>query len=290
MILQHRQRAITSIADEHVPRGVRQGEPRFRLHHHCLWGNAAGPKHRHFSWGHGDRIAEVRALQVTNAQSCGVTYMHGGSVHGWKATGDLHGAHDIIYWQRAHTDYQRTVEHTGGFARTIGNEHGNIHAQFDVPHAHTGIHEGVFEGKTTPQEETDEIVSPVGFEIVDLRDEYTIPIHTITWNVRTDIGAWCEFPRFGITRVEHFKEWAGLGVPLAEEQKIIGQGSRHYCQVGLCIAWCQAGSWMAPLAGTNTLPYLVRRQTSQVVPGMYHRCHKTFLMCAKSNSRTLVWR
>jgi hypothetical protein len=159
-----------------------------------------------------------------------------------------------------------------------------------VPHAHTGIHEGVFEGKTTPQEETDEIVSPVGLEIVDLRDEYTIPVHTITWNVRTDIGAWCEFPRFGITRVEHFKERAGLGVPLAEEQKIIGQGSRHHCQVGLCIARCQASSWMAPLASTNTLPYLVRRQTSQVVPGMCHRCHKTFLMCAKSNSRTLVLR
>jgi len=109
------------------------------------------------------------------------------------------------------------MEHTGGFARTIGNEHRNIHAQFDVPHTHTGIHEGVFEGKTTPEEETDEIVSPVGLEIVDLLDEYTISVHTITWNVRTNVGAWREFSRFGIARVEHFKKWTGLGVPLAEE-------------------------------------------------------------------------
>jgi hypothetical protein len=180
------------------------------------------------------------------------------------------------------------MEHTGGFARTIGNEHGNINAQFDVPYAHAGIHKGVFEGKTTPEEETDEIVSPVGLEIVDLRNEDTIPVHTITWYVRTDIGAWCEFPRFRITRVEHFKEWTGLGVPLAEEQKIIRQGSRHHCQVGLCIARCQASRWTAPLAGTNTLTYLVRRQTSQVVPGVCNRCHKTSLTCAESNSRTLM--
>jgi hypothetical protein len=80
----------------------------------------------------------------------------------------------------------------------------------------------VFEGKTTPEEETDEIVSPVGPEIVNFLDEYTIPVYTITWNVRTNIGAWREFPRFGIPRVKHFKEWTGLGVPLAEEQKIIG--------------------------------------------------------------------
>jgi hypothetical protein len=120
------------------------------------------------------------------------------------------------------------MEHTGGFAQTIGNEHGHIHAQFNMPHAHTGIHEGVFEGKTTPEEETDEIVSPVGPEIVDLLDEYPIPVYTITWNVSTNIGTWRAFPWFGIPRVKHFKEWTGLGVPLAEEQKIIGEGAWHH--------------------------------------------------------------
>jgi hypothetical protein len=115
--------------------------------------------------------------------------MDGGTVHCWKATGDLHSTHDVVRWQRTHTDYQRTVEYTGGFARTIGNKHGNIHAQFDVPHGHTDIHQGVFESKTTPEEETDEIASPVGSEIVDLLDECAIPVHTITWDVRTDVGA-----------------------------------------------------------------------------------------------------
>jgi hypothetical protein len=218
-------------------------------------------------------------LHVTNAKNCRITYMDGGPVHGWKATGDLHGAHDIVCWQRAHTDYQRTMEHTGGFARTIGNEHGNIHAQFDVPHAHTGIHEGVFEGKATPEEETDEIVSPVRLEIVDLLDEYTIPVYTITWDVRTNVGAWREFSRFGIARVEHFKKWTGLGVPLAEEEKIIGQDTWHHYQVGLRIARCQASRWTTPLAGTNTLTDLARLQTSQVVHGACNDCHKTFLAC-----------
>ena len=160
--------------------------------------------------------------------------------------------------QRAHTDHQRTVEHTGGFTRTIGNEHGNIHAQFDVPHVHTGIHQGMFKGKTTPEKETDEIVPPIGPEIIDLLNECTISVHTITWNVRTDVGAWRKLPWFGIARVKHFKEWTGLRVALAKEQKIIGQGSRHHCQVGLRIARCQASRWTAPLACTNTLTYLVR--------------------------------
>jgi hypothetical protein len=185
--------------------------------------------------------------------------MNGGAVHCWKTTGDLHGTHNIVGWQRTHTDYQRTAEHTGRFARTIGNEYGNIHAQFDVSHAHTDIHERVFEGKTTPEKETDEIVSPMGLEIVDFLSEYPIPVHTITRNVRTNISAWGEFLWLWITRVEHFKKWTGLGIPLAEEQKIIGQGTRHHCQVGLRIARCQASRWTAPLAGTNTLTDLVRR-------------------------------
>jgi hypothetical protein len=171
------------------------------------------------------------------------------------------------------------MEHTSGFARTIGNEHGNIHARFDVPYAYTGIHEGVFEGKTTAEEETDEVVSPVGLEIVDLLDEYTIPVHTITWNIRTNVSAWCRFSRFGITRVEYFKKWTGLRVPLAEKQKIIGQGTRYHYQVSLRIARCQASHWAAPLAGMNTLTDLARRQTGQVVHGVCNGCHKTFLAC-----------
>jgi hypothetical protein len=196
-------------------------------------------------------------------------------MHCWKAAGDLHGAHDIVGWQRTHTDDQRPMEYTGRFARAIGNEHGNIHAQFNVPHAYTGIHEGVFEGKTTPEEETDEVVSPVRPEIVDFLDEYPVPVHTITWNVRTNIGAWRVFPWFGIARVQHFKEWTGLGVPLAEEQKIIGEGSWHYCQVRLGIARCQASRWTAPLASTNALTYVVRRYACQIVHGAGNGCHKT---------------
>ena len=83
--------------------------------------------------------------------------------------------------------------------------------------------------KLHPKQKTDEIVPPVGPEIIDLLDEYTITVHTIAWNVRTNVSAWRELPRFGIARVKHFKEWTGLGIPLAEEQKIIGQGTRYDC-------------------------------------------------------------
>jgi hypothetical protein len=171
------------------------------------------------------------------------------------------------------------MEHTSGFARTTGNEHGNIHAQFDVPHAHTGLHEGVFEGKTTAEEETDEIVSPVGLEIVDLLDEYTIPVHTIAWDIRTNVSTWCEFSRFRIASVEHFKQWTWLRVPLAEKQKIIGQGTWYHYQVGLRIARCQASGWTAPLPGLNTLADLAWRRIGQVVYGACNGCHKTFFAC-----------
>jgi hypothetical protein len=96
-------------------------------------------------------------------------------------------------------------------------------------HTYASIHEGVFECKTTPEKKTDEIVSPVGPEIINLVGQSAVPIYAVTWNVCTDVSAWREFPRFGIARIEHFQEWTGLGVPLAEEQKIIGQGAWHYC-------------------------------------------------------------
>ena len=51
-------------------------------------------------------------------------------------------------------------------------------------------------------------------------------VHAIAWDVRTNVRAWSELPRFWVTGVKHFQEWTGLGIALAKEQKIIGQGLR----------------------------------------------------------------
>src|SRR5262245_37032095 len=109
-----------------------------------------------------------------------------------------------------------------------------------MTHVYTGIHKWVFEGKTASKEETNEIVAPVCPKVFDLLDEYTISVYTVLWNIRADVSTWSELSRFGVARVEHFKEGTGLRIALAEEQKIISQDLRYYRQIGLRVARCQA--------------------------------------------------
>ena len=222
MALQHRQSAITPVSNEHMAWGMGEGQGRFCLHDHRLRRDPAGPKHRDLPWRYRDRVAEVRPLYIMNTEGCRVAHVDWSAMDGWEATGDLHGAYDIVCCQRPHTDDHRAVKDASGFAWAVGNEHRHINAQLDVSYANPCIHEGVFKGKTTPQKKTDEIVPPIGHEIIDLIDKLTVTVHTVAREVSTNVGAWRKLPWFRITGVEHFQERTRLGVPLAKEQKIIG--------------------------------------------------------------------
>jgi hypothetical protein len=201
---------------------------RFRLHDHRLRCDPAGPKHWDLPWCHGDCVTEVRPLYIANAKERRVAHVDRSAVHGWEATGDLHSSYNLLRGQRPHTDDHGTVKDAGGFAWPVGNEHRYIDIQFDVPYSDPGLHEGVFKGKTTPQQKTDEIVPPTGHEIIDLIDKLTLTIHAVARQVSTNVGAWRKLPWFWITGVEHFQERTRFGVALAKEQKIIGQVSRHH--------------------------------------------------------------
>ena len=222
IMLQHRQSAITSVGDEHVTWSMGECQGGFCLHDHRLWRDPTGPKHWHLPWRHGDRIAEVRPLYIMNAEDRRVAYVDWSAVDRWEATGDLHGADDLICCQRPHTDNHGTVKDASGLAWAVGNEHRHIDAQLDVPDANPSIYEGVFEGKTTPQKKTDQIVPPTGHEIIDLVDKRTMTVDAVAWEVSTNVSAWRKLPWFWVAGVEHFQERTGFGVALAKEQKIIG--------------------------------------------------------------------
>jgi len=216
-MLQHRQSAITPVGNEHVTWSMGESQGRLRLHDHRLRRDPTGPEHGDLPWRHGDRIAKVRPLYVMNAEGCRVAHVDRSAVDRWEATGDLHGADDLVRCQRPHTDDHGTMKDASSFARAVGNEHRHVHAQLDVPYANPGLHEGVVEGKTTPQKKTDEIVSPTGHEIIDLVDECTVTVHAVAWEVSTNVGAWRKLSWFRVTGVEHFQERTGLGVALAKE-------------------------------------------------------------------------
>jgi hypothetical protein len=199
-----------------------EGQGRFRLHNHRLRCHPTGPKYWDFPWRYGDGIAEVRPLDIMNAEDRRIAHVDRCAMDGWEATGDLHGAYDLVRCQRPHTDDHRTVKGASGFAWAVGDEHRHVHAQLEVPYTNPGLHEGVFEGKTTPQKKTDEIVLPAGQEIIDLVDEYPMTIDTVARDVSTNVGARRQLAWFWITRLEHFQERTGLGVALAKEQKIVG--------------------------------------------------------------------
>jgi len=220
--LQHRQSAITPVSDEHVAWSMGEGQGGLRLHDHRLRCHPTGPKHWDLPWGYGNRIAEVRPLYIMNAEDRRIPHMDRRAMDGWKATGDLHGAYDLVGCQRPHTDDHGTVKDASGFAWAVGNEHRHVHAQFDVPYANPGIHEGLFEGKTTPQKKTDEIVPPTGQEIIDLVDEVTVTVDAVARDVSTNVGAGRQLSWLWVAGVKHFQERTGFGVALAKEQEIIG--------------------------------------------------------------------
>jgi len=180
-----------------------------------------GPKHWDLPWRYWDRIAEVRPLYVMNAESRRVAHMDRRTVDRWEATGDLHGAYDLVRSQRPHTDDHRTVKDASGFAGAVGNEHRYVDTQLNVSYANASFHEGVFKGKTAAQKKTHQIILPTGHEIINLVDQVPMAVHTVARDVGTNVGAWRKLPWFWVARVEHFQERARFGVALAEEQKII---------------------------------------------------------------------
>src|SRR5262249_2735447 len=190
MALQHCQGAITPVGNEHVARSMGERQGGFRLHDHRLRCDPTGPKHWDLPWRYRDCIAEVRPLYVMNAESRRVAHMDRRTVDCGEATGDLHGAYDIVRGQRPHTDDHRTVKDASGFAGAIGNEHRHVDAQLDVSYVNAGIHEGVFKAKTTPQKKTHQIILPTGHEVINLVDEGPMAVHTVARDVSTNVGAW----------------------------------------------------------------------------------------------------
>ena len=132
--------------------GVGECQSRFRLHDHRLRCDATGPKDWDFPWCHGDGITEIRSLEVTNAQGCRVAHVDWSAVDGWEATGDLHGADDVMRWERTHTDDHGTMKDASGFAWAMGDEHRHVHAQFDVSYAIPASMRGCSKVKLHPKE------------------------------------------------------------------------------------------------------------------------------------------
>ena len=122
-VLQHCQRAITSVGNEHVTRGVRERQWRLGLHHDCLGCDSASPKHRHLSLPYRDSNGDVGMVHITNAKDGRVTHVDRGAVDRWEAAGDLYDAHDVVRGDGTHTHDQRTMEYTGGLARAISDSH-----------------------------------------------------------------------------------------------------------------------------------------------------------------------
>jgi hypothetical protein len=157
------------------------------------------------------------------------------------------------------------MENASGFTQTIGDEHRHIDPEVDMPHADSSLHERVFKRKTAPQEETHQIFAPAGLEIIHLGAQHPITVDTIARDIRPNISAWGELAGLRVPRVKHFEERTGLRIALAKKQEIVGQGARYHYQIGLRIARGQPSSRPPPLAGANTMPYVLRCQSSQIM-------------------------
>src|SRR5438552_853668 len=76
---------IAQVRNEHMPWLVRDQQRRPRLHRHRLRGYAARPENRQFAGMHFDRVAEIRMIQVADADGCRIAEMDRRPVCAWKA-------------------------------------------------------------------------------------------------------------------------------------------------------------------------------------------------------------
>ncbi len=149
---------------------------------------------------------------------------------------DLDSSNHFVRGNRSHGHHEGTFEHPRLFARNIGDIHGHILALFNVSKGNPGLHEGEFEGVATPQEEGDQVRSPIWGNILDFLDKGPFLIHSILGQVRPEISSRGHFLGFKYPLFQDLQEGTRFWVSLAEKEEVEGIPFGEDHEIGLGIA------------------------------------------------------
>jgi hypothetical protein len=150
------------------------------------------------------------------------------------------------------------VETAGGAAGNRTPPHGDVPPFLDVADRDASFQKRPLKGEGAAEEEGDQVVTPVMGDVSDFFDELTVPIDPVSRKVSSEVSSGGKADRLRGAGLRDLDERTGAGVPLTEEQEIVGGlfGKDH--EVRLDVARSQPRGGAGPFASTNRLADLLR--------------------------------
>ena len=127
----------------------------------------------------------------------------------------------------------------------------------DVPEPDTRLEQRPLERERAPEQERDQIVTPVRRRVGHLVGEHAVLVDPVAGNVRPEIRARRHADRLGRPHVGHLEQRARPRIALAEQEKVVRLLLRQHRQVGLDVVLAEARGDPGELA---TVEASIRRQ------------------------------
>src|SRR5699024_10069250 len=151
---------ILHICDHHMTRRMGDGDGRFGFHHNILGSYSTGPEYRHFSVADCYHFAEIRFIDILDADRFRRSDMYRRSVNAGHLSCDQHCPGDQIVRDRAHAYHHISVENACRLTGNIRLVHGNVAAFLNVTHRNVRLQKRRLKRKTAADQETYKIILP----------------------------------------------------------------------------------------------------------------------------------
>jgi len=131
-------------------------------------------------------------------------------------------------------------------------------ALFDVTHRNPGGHEGALETETAAQQESHQVIVPIGPDILSLDEGLSVSPDPVEGDVGADIRAGGRDPGLPDAGFHDFEHGTGLRVVDAKEQEFEGQASIQDDEIGLGKGRSETAGGSSPLPSANAFPDFTR--------------------------------
>src|SRR5262245_51398477 len=118
---------------------------RLGFHRDRLRRHATGPEDGNLTRLDLHWIAEIRPMNIANADTRRIANVHRGAMSAGKAAADLHGAARLFWRHRPHRHHHRPMESPCRMARKARSIHGHIATHLEMTKRQTRLQQGVFE-------------------------------------------------------------------------------------------------------------------------------------------------
>ncbi len=225
--------------------------------------DAASPEDGNFSGLDGHGVAEVRPLQIMNAQGFRGADLDGGAMGQTERGAQRRRPLGLIRSHGTHGYDQVAPKPSRRCARLIRAKHGYVSSTLQMPHGKPGIEQGLFEGERTTQKKGDEIVPPTILQVGQFRLDMSMLEEQIQRDIGAEVRIGRDVPWMGRPRIGHVQQRARPGIAMTEQKKVKRPITWKNDQVSLNVAKSQAGRGAGPLPCADGLANLGGRSMAK---------------------------